>query len=177
VTEAARSFTYVIGLGANLGDRGRALCEAVDRLTSAPEISLLGRSRLHETLALTLPGAAVQPSYVNAAVRLSSTLEPEAMLARCLSVEAGLGRQRLERWGPRTIDLDVLLALDASGAVLTVDTGTLTLPHPGLLDRAFALGPLLEVAPELEARWGERLRELGQVGAVVEYPRWSQGAG
>jgi len=173
VSEAER-FTYVIGLGANLGDRVASLASAVDRLTAVPEITLLGSSRLRETEALTLPGASVQPRYLNAAVRVTSTLEPEVMLARCLGVEAGLGRERRERWGPRTIDLDVLLGIDAAGAILSLDTGTLTLPHPALLDRAFALGPLLEVAPELEERWGERLRELGEVGVSIEDPRWPE---
>src|SRR6266540_2141687 len=123
---------YVIGLGANLGDRLAALKSAV--LALQEHGIVLAVSDLYESAALGPP----QPDFLNAAVLLESSLNPQRLLVELLAVERAHGRQRRERWGPRTLDLDLL---DSPGLVLT--GSELTLPHPELLRRAFALGPLL----------------------------------
>lgn len=130
-------------------------------LGASPGVELVRASKLYATAPLGPP----QPDFLNAAVLVHTTLDPEALLDVLLAVEAGLGRVRHERWGPRTIDLDLLWIDD-----LRVETPRLTVPHPGLFERAFALGPLADVLPE--AAWaGARLAELGGPPAVF-MPEW-----
>lgn len=105
---------------------------------------------------VTAPIGPAQADFVNAAARVRTELAPGALLAELLAVEASLGRVRAERWGPRTIDLDLLWW--EGGAAR--EPG-LELPHPRLCERAFALAPLLEVAPELEGELGADLARLG----------------
>jgi 2-amino-4-hydroxy-6-hydroxymethyldihydropteridine diphosphokinase len=143
--------TYVIGLGSNVGDRDAHLESAVVALAETVGVRVVATSPRYETEPLLLPGAAPQDSYLNAAVRIETALEPEHVLDLCLAIEARLGRVRRERWGPRTIDLDLLFAVDADGAPIRCHTPRLTLPHPGLPHRDFARRPLLDVAPELAA--------------------------
>lgn len=110
---------------------------------------------MYETEALVLAGAPPQPKYLNAAVLLETDLEPEALLDRLLEIERAHGRERREKWGPRTIDLDILW-IDG----VTHATEKLVVPHPHLRERAFALRPLLDVAPtakDPETRAGYRL--------------------
>ncbi len=142
----------VIGLGTNLGDRLENLIAARRALAATPGITVLAWSSIVETDAQGPP----QPRYLNAAVRIETSLDAEALLDACLAIERSLGRVRGERWGPRTIDLDIL---HLGG--LSVRTDRVVVPHPHLLERAFALGPLLEVAPELAPRWAEVLTALG----------------
>lgn len=145
---AARS--YVIGLGANLGDRFQTLRSALEQLASAGAI--LQVSSVYETAPVGPP----QPDFLNAAVLLETTLEPLSLLQQLLRIERAHGRERRERWGPRTLDLDLLHSPD-----LVVDDPTLTLPHPELARRAFALVPLLDVAPDArDARSGAPYAEL-----------------
>lgn len=127
----------VIGLGSNLGGRRSNLRQAVRALAGLG--TLVAVSPLYETVPLGPP----QPDYLNAAVRLSTELSARALLDRLLSIEVALGRERRERWGPRTLDLDVLWI----HGVVVREEG-LTVPHPELRRRAFALVPLLDVAPE-----------------------------
>lgn len=110
------------------------------------------RSPVYETPPVGPP----QPSYLNAAFRLETDLGPEALLERLLDIEAMLGRVREVRWGPRTLDLD-LLFIDG----VEVRSPRLTVPHPRLHERAFALAPLLDVAPELADRYGAALVSAG----------------
>ena len=110
---------------------------------------------MYETEALVLAGAPPQPKYLNAAVLLETDLEPEALLDRLLEIERAHGRERREKWGPRTIDLDILWIDGVSFA-----TEKLVVLHPHLRERAFALRPLLDVAPtakDPETRAGYRL--------------------
>lgn len=140
----------VLGLGANLGDRRAAFDAALDELE--------GLGRLVEVSALyeTDPVGPPQPVYLNAAVRLETTLSPEALLGELLAIERRQGRERRERWGPRPLDLDILWIRD-----LRVDTTRLQVPHPELLRRAFALLPLLDVAPDAaDPERGERYATL-----------------
>lgn len=139
----------MIGLGSNLGDRHGALDAAIAVLRARADVRVIDASPRYETEPLLLPGAAPQPGYLNAAVRVETSLAPEALLDVCLAIEHALGRVRRERWGPRTLDLDLLFAVDAEGAPVRVSSARLTLPHPGLAAREFARRPLLDVAPEL----------------------------
>jgi 2-amino-4-hydroxy-6-hydroxymethyldihydropteridine diphosphokinase len=127
----------VIGLGSNLGTRLDSLRFAVDQLRAITEVVAV--SAVYETKAVGPP----QPDYLNAALRLLSSLEPESLLESILSIEQRAGRERRERWGPRCLDLDVLWIRDRC-----VDGPNLTVPHPELSRRAFAVVPLLDVAPE-----------------------------
>ena len=133
--------TAFIGLGANLGDRSATLSAALDRLDRVEGIRVVTRSSFHETA--PVGGPAGQPMYLNAAAKLETTLEPHALLSVLQQIELEFGRQRLERWGPRTLDLDLLL-YDS----LVIETPELTLPHPLMHERPFVLAPLAEIAPE-----------------------------
>jgi len=131
-----------IGLGANLGDAEATVRAALVALAALPETRLLAGSRLYRTPAW---GRLDQPAFVNAAAALETGLGPEALLDQLLALERSHGRERLdgERWGPRTLDLDVLLYGDA-----VIDSPRLRVPHPHLHERAFALLPLAEIAPQ-----------------------------
>ena len=130
-----------VGLGSNVGDRHAAIEQAVTRLSALPETYVHARSRTHEYAAV---GGPPQGPYLNAVVELVTTLAPDALLAALLTLEQALGRQRPDavRWGPRPIDLDLLLYDERIAS-----DPTLTLPHPRLHERRFALEPLVEIAP------------------------------
>jgi 2-amino-4-hydroxy-6-hydroxymethyldihydropteridine diphosphokinase len=140
-----------VGLGSNLGDRERNLCEAVERLRE------IGAVRLSTPRDTDPVGVADQPNFVNAVAELSSELPARELLDRLLEIERELGRDRgkEERWGPRTIDLDLLLYGDE-----VIDEPGLTLPHPRLAERRFVLEPLHELAPELVLPDGRRIKDL-----------------
>jgi len=130
-----------VGIGSNLGDRETNLRRALELLAAEDGIEVVSVSRLRETDPV---GPVEQPSFLNGAVRISTELPPRELLERLLEVEQRLGRVRGERWGPRTIDLDLLVYGDE-----IVDEPGLTLPHPRLHERRFALEPLAELAPAL----------------------------
>ena len=130
-----------VGLGANLGHREATIARAVELLSEAEGVEVVAVSDLRETEPW---GPVEQPRYVNAAVEVETELPPRALLAMLLGVEQALGRDRSgERWGPRTIDLDLLL-YDG----VDLDEPGLTVPHPRLHERRFALEPLAELAPD-----------------------------
>ena len=128
-----------IGLGANLGDRMETLRAAVEQLAREPGFLLRATSRVYETEPIGPP----QPRYLNAVVKIGTLLSPRATLRRLLEIEELLGRVRREHWGSREIDLDLLLYGDR-----IVAEGALRVPHPRLHERAFALAPLAEIAPD-----------------------------
>jgi 2-amino-4-hydroxy-6-hydroxymethyldihydropteridine diphosphokinase len=142
---------FVIGLGTNLGERTEQLCAGASLLGALAHLRLVALSSVYETDALGPP----QPRYLNAAVRIHSELDAPALLERLLAIEQARGRVRSVRWGPRTLDLDILWASTP------FRSKHLTVPHAGLRERAFALAPLLEVAPELAASYGPALSALG----------------
>ena len=126
-----------VGLGANVGDREGQIREAA---------GLIGAVRISSLIETEPWGLVDQPSFLNAAAEIETGLSARAFLDRLLAVERRLGRLRTgKHWGPRTIDLDLLLFGDE-----TIDEPGLTVPHPYLLERAFALEPLRELAPTLE---------------------------
>ncbi len=157
----------VIALGGNLGDRETYLRDA--RAAIAAELEVIAASRVFETPPVGPP----QPSYLNAALLVQTSLAPEEVLARCLAIEQMLGRVRRERWGPRTIDLDLLWADDGDGVARIVETPTLRLPHPHLSERSFALAPLLDVRPDLGSRFVQTLNALGGAPAAIHVEGWT----
>jgi len=148
-----RAIVYV-GLGSNLGDREATLREALRRLAEIEGVAVVAVSSFRQTDPI---GKVDQPRFVNAAAELETSLAPRDLLDRLLEVERGLGRDRAkeERWGPRTLDLDLLLYGNE-----TVEEPGLEVPHPRLTERAFVLEPLLELDPDLRLPDGRRLREL-----------------
>lgn len=133
----ARAF---VGLGSNLGDRRAHLQAAVDRLRAGGDVVAV--SPLYETE--PVGGPAGQGPYLNVVVELSTEDTPRELLERCRALEAAAGRMRAERWGPRTLDADVLLVEGAE-----VDEPDLTVPHPRLWERRFVVQPLADLAPDL----------------------------
>jgi 3-oxoacyl-[acyl-carrier protein] reductase len=146
--------TAYVALGGNLGDRRGNLERAVEALAQTAGVRLLSRSSLYETA--PVGGPAGQGAYLNAVVAIETDLSPEDLLSRCAQIEAGLGRVREVKDGPRTIDLDLLLF-----GSQTRDTPELTLPHPRLHERLFVLEPLAEVAPgAVHPRLGKTIARL-----------------
>jgi 2-amino-4-hydroxy-6-hydroxymethyldihydropteridine diphosphokinase len=147
---------HVIGLGSNLGDRLDTLRAATLRLASFSD--LLAVSAVYASDAVGAPG----PRFLNAALRVRSELEPRELLEALLATERFFGRERRERWGPRTLDLDWLFSTNG----LVLDEPGLQVPHPRLTERTFALGPLLDVAPDArdpstEQRYSDLFLRLG----------------
>jgi 2-amino-4-hydroxy-6-hydroxymethyldihydropteridine diphosphokinase len=139
-----------IGLGSNLGDRSRHVGDAVAALAETG--SLVRVSSLYETAPI---GGPKQKSYLNAVVVVDTDLLPRQLLERCLEIEQEHGRERREKWGPRTLDLDVLLY-----GTETVDQADLKVPHPRMTERRFVLEPLLEAWPDAVLPNGTALTEF-----------------
>lgn len=129
-----------VGIGSNLDDRRALIERAVERLDALPATRVTSRAAVRETAPV---GGPPQPDYLNTAVELETALEPEALLSALQRIEQELGRVRSERWGPRAIDLDILIFGDRR-----IDSPSLTVPHPRLTERRFVLEPLSELAPE-----------------------------
>ncbi|MDA8349459.1 MAG: 2-amino-4-hydroxy-6-hydroxymethyldihydropteridine diphosphokinase [Pseudomonadota bacterium] len=142
-----------VGLGSNLEDPARQVLGAWARLGALPETRAVVRSPLYGSRPL---GPVAQPDFVNAVAGLLTQLEPEALLQALLATETALGRRRDgPRWGPRRIDLDLLvLGREQRSA------GTLTLPHAGIVERNFVLYPLADIAPDLDVPGLGRVSEL-----------------
>jgi 2-amino-4-hydroxy-6-hydroxymethyldihydropteridine diphosphokinase len=143
-----------IGLGSNLGDSRQHVLDAIDALARLPGTRVLARSRLYSTPPW---GVLEQPSFVNAAVSIETPLAPYELLNALLTIERAAGRVRDgERWGPRTLDLDLL---HVCGVEMSDEQ--LILPHPRMAERAFVLLPLNDLAP------GLYLPGLGTVGELL----------
>ena len=134
------SVTAFLGLGSNLGDRLGNLQGAADALGREPGIRVVASSRVWETAPV---GGPPQPDYLNAVLRVETDGSARDLLEAAQRVEAALGRVRAERWGARTIDVDVLLFGDER-----IDEPDLVVPHPRIERRAFVVVPLLELDPE-----------------------------
>lgn len=142
-----------VGLGANLGPREETIRRAVELLAAEDGVEVIAVSELQETDPV---GVVVQPRFLNGAVALETSLEPRALLDVLLRIERGLGRVRDgTRWGPRIVDLDLLVYADE-----LVDEEGLRVPHPHLHERRFALEPLAKLDPELEIPGWGRVSEL-----------------
>jgi len=165
--EVAEVLEVVVGLGSNLGTREALLAGAARALDALPGAELVACSALYASEPLGPP----QPDYLNAAVRLRWRGTLPALLGALLELERAAGRERRQKWGPRTLDLDVLWAS------VPCATPELRVPHPELERRWFALQPLLEVAPELGSRYAAALSALGGprpplAAAVGPRPTW-----
>ena len=141
-----------IGLGSNLGDSRSILNGAIDRLKSYPQIDLIAVSSWY----LTAPIGPPQPDYLNGCATIGTSLEPLELLNILHSIESEFGRVRTEVWGARTLDLDLLLYDN-----LIIDLPTLQIPHPRMIERAFVLVPLAEIAPNwVEPRSGDSIATI-----------------
>jgi 2-amino-4-hydroxy-6-hydroxymethyldihydropteridine diphosphokinase len=129
-----------LALGSNLGERAGHLQRAVDLLVAEPEIAVVGVSNVYETA----PIGPEQPDYLNAVVALATDLGPRDLLELAHRLETDARRVRGERWGPRTLDVDVLLVGDEH-----VDEPDLVVPHPRMWERDFVMAPLADLAPDL----------------------------
>lgn len=155
-----------VGLGANIGDRAGNLFRARCAMAALPGTVLRTISRLYETEPV---GVRDQPWFLNQVVELETDLGPSDLLARLLRIEMQLGRVRTVRWGPRPVDLDLLLYGSE-----TLSTLSLSLPHPHLKERGFAVLPLLAINPELVLPDGKRLKAVAEklVDQGPEVRRW-----
>jgi 2-amino-4-hydroxy-6-hydroxymethyldihydropteridine diphosphokinase len=142
-----------VGLGSNLGDREETLRRALELIDAEPEIELAAVSSFRETEPW---GYADQPGFLNAACAVRTRLAPSTLLERLLAIERSLGRTRDgPRYGPRTIDLDLLLY-----GTQAVDEPEVVVPHPRLVERRFALEPLVELDSSLALPDGRRLVDV-----------------
>jgi 2-amino-4-hydroxy-6-hydroxymethyldihydropteridine diphosphokinase len=128
-----------LSLGSNLGDRQQYLRDAIFELSS--DVTVLGVSRLYETAPV---GGVVQDDFLNVVIEIDTELSPLELLDRCQALESQANRVRLVRFGPRTLDVDILLYGDSA-----IDSERLTVPHPRMFERKFVLQPLSDLAPEL----------------------------
>ena len=140
---AAPVVKALIALGGNVGDVQATFDRALAMLCDSDEVRLLARSSDYRTPPW---GVTDQPPFINTVIAVATSLPPRDLLTRAIAVERAFGRDRAKerRWGPRTLDLDLLTYSD-----LVLNTPDLTLPHPRLFERAFVLLPLAEIAPEL----------------------------
>ena len=152
--------TVYLGLGSNMGDSRANLQRAVALLDLHPEIKVERVSPFLETAPV---GYLEQPHFLNGVLQATTTLSPQALLAAAQSIENRLGRKRTVRWGPRTIDIDILLYGD-----LVLKSADLTIPHPRMQERAFVLQPLALLAPEL--RLPGCLETVGALAQKLAHP-------
>lgn len=143
-----------LGLGANLQNPVQQIQSAVTALRVSPGIKLLRCSSLYASKPM---GPQDQPDYVNAVVLIETSLDPLPLLDLMQSIEASAGRQRGQHWGPRTLDIDILL-LDQ----LQLSLPRLVVPHPGIQDREFVLYPLAEISPQLVLPDGTQIEQACQ---------------
>lgn len=142
-----------IGLGSNLDSPVDQVSRALGELNELPQTAMRSHSSLYQSRPM---GGMDQPDYINAVALVDTGLEPEKLLAELQAIEKVHGRVREERWGARTLDLDLLLYGSTK-----IDTPDLTVPHPGVGERGFVLYPLYEIAPDLE------IPDLGAVSELV----------
>jgi 2-amino-4-hydroxy-6-hydroxymethyldihydropteridine diphosphokinase len=147
-----------LGLGSNLGDRLEHLREAVRLLGAEPTVEVVRSSRVYETEPVGPP----QPAYLNAVIEVRTDGIARDLLEACRRVEDALGRVRAERWGPRTIDVDILIFDEE-----TIDEPDLTVPHPRMNERGFVLVPLGELEADPMLPGGRRLASLRLAPDVV----------
>ncbi|MEQ6030116.1 2-amino-4-hydroxy-6-hydroxymethyldihydropteridine diphosphokinase [Staphylococcus saccharolyticus] len=150
-----------LGLGSNIGEREIQLQEAIKILDSFKGVEVTQISDIYETEPV---GYTEQPLFLNLCVEIETNLNPQDLLARCLDVEQQLHRVRVIRWGPRTLDIDILLYDD-----LIIEEENLSIPHPRMTERAFVLTPLNDIAPNrVEPRSHQTIQNLVMVDDTVK---------
>lgn len=158
----------LIGLGTNLGDRPTNLQSALDQLAHHPSCELLARSSIYQSAPM---GPQDQPDFLNMACQLQTSLQPLQLLELCKQLEADLGRLPGERWGPRLIDLDILLFGEQF-----LQQDELSIPHPGLSERAFVLLPLTELVPGWRVPGcNKTVQQLAASCSSDDISRWKPG--
>ncbi|WP_041522775.1 2-amino-4-hydroxy-6-hydroxymethyldihydropteridine diphosphokinase [Gilvimarinus agarilyticus] len=150
----ALSHCCYIGLGSNLDEPLEQVTQALQELAALEHTTLLSASSLYRSRPV---GPGEQPDYINAVAQLSTELAPEPLLNALQALEQAHQRKRLVRWGPRTLDLDILLYDN-----LQLNSQRLSVPHPFLAERNFVLLPLMEIAPDLALPDGTRIATLAQ---------------
>ncbi|HZX47743.1 MAG TPA: 2-amino-4-hydroxy-6-hydroxymethyldihydropteridine diphosphokinase [Nitrospirota bacterium] len=130
-----------IGIGTNLGDRKNHIAEAIQLLENNTDIKIIRSSALYVTEPIGYVG---QDWFLNCVIEVMTNLPPHELLARCLEIEDKMGRTRTMQWGPRVIDLDILLYNNA-----VIEDDDLIIPHPNMDKRRFVLAPLVEIAPDV----------------------------
>lgn len=141
-----------IGLGSNLEDPRQQVSDALVELREIPNTELLSHSLLYRSDPVGPPG---QPDYINAVAKVDTSLEPEELLDALQAIEQAHQRVRIEHWGPRTLDLDLLLYANDK-----IDTERLKVPHPFMTERSFVLYPLAEIEPNLVLPKGDHLSDI-----------------
>lgn len=160
-----------LGLGGNIGDPAAAMAAALRRLDVAPQCRVVAVSSLYRTPPW---GKTDQPDFLNAVAELDTSLTPRRLLALCLDTERSLKRERRERWGPRVIDMDILVFGDER-----IEEDGLQVPHPRMLERAFVMVPLAEIAPGLMLAGGKATvhaaaLDAGGIERVAEAGWWRE---
>jgi 2-amino-4-hydroxy-6-hydroxymethyldihydropteridine diphosphokinase len=146
VSLAAGPYRAWLGLGGNIDDPIISMASALRMLDARTDTNVVAVSSVYRTPPW---GKTDQAWFHNACAELETTLEPLELIATCLDVERSLKRVRLERWGPRIIDIDILAMKDAAGQPIAMSLPELQLPHPRMQERAFVLVPLNDIAPSL----------------------------
>lgn len=141
-----------LGLGSNIENRKEYLEKAIKILEDNPDISITAISLVYETVPF---GNVEQTSFLNMVIRIETLLNPDELLNATMAIEEALDRVRTIRWGPRTIDIDILLYGNE-----VINTDNLIVPHPGIRFRAFVLVPLLELAPDIRLPSGELVKDF-----------------
>ncbi|MBD2593707.1 2-amino-4-hydroxy-6-hydroxymethyldihydropteridine diphosphokinase [Nostoc spongiaeforme FACHB-130] len=141
-----------VALGSNLGDSQQILAAAIAQLSTVPKMQLIATSSWYRTKAVGPP----QPDYINGCIIMQVDMTPQVLLETLLATEQQFGRVRQERWGPRSLDLDLLLYDQ-----VILDIPNLQIPHPRMRERAFVLVPLAEIAPDwIEPVSGYKIKQL-----------------
>lgn len=151
-TDTHPAVSCFVALGSNLGSPEKQVAQALKALAGITDTRLIAVSRCYRSQAV---GPGIQPDYINGVVHLETQLAPLALLATLQHIENSQQRKREQRWGPRTLDLDILLYGDCC-----IDLETLTIPHPRLHERNFVLYPLADLAPQLQLPDGKLLKNL-----------------
>ena len=146
--------TAYLALGSNMGEKAANLRKAVRLLEESGSCRVVARSSIYRTRPV---GVEDQPDFLNAVIELRTSLSPPELLRLCLAVEERVGRERTIRWGPRVIDIDILLYEGVS-----LKGPDLVIPHPRMLERAFVLVPLAQIAPDIELDRGLTAREAAE---------------
>lgn len=147
--------TAYIGLGSNLGDKEANIKKALELLGAAPGVQVKKVASFYRTAPLYKPK---QDFFLNTVAEIETSLDPHELLKLCKDIEKGLERVPTERWGPRTIDLDLLLYGNDK-----ISTSDLIVPHPRMNERAFVIAPLAEIAPGLEVPGGYKANDLARL--------------
>ena len=160
----ARTANVYLSIGSNMGDREAHLANALAAIARLPGTHVLQTSRIYTTAPW---GRTDQPDYLNMAAQISTSLEADSLLACLKEIEKSEGRVPGERWGPRTLDIDILLYGSSQ-----ISTGSLQVPHPRMWERAFVLRPLAEIAPGLAEPSGTLIEQRLADKDIMDQQIW-----